>query len=114
MNQSLTQTSVAALQRIHVPLPVPVSLAMYRFSLHFPVSMTYLTPGMVIEVSAMLVDKIHLRASDGVGLNIRACCAGGKDAYSGKTRTYRGVRMTPVMKCIVSITVRPVAGRRLP
>lgn len=42
-------------------------LAMCCFSLCLPVSMTYFTPGMVIEVSAMLVARMHLRVLGGVG-----------------------------------------------
>ena len=47
-------------------LPPPVAPATNRFSLHFPLSITYLTPGIVILVSAMFVAKIHLRVPEGV------------------------------------------------
>lgn len=40
--------------------------ARYLFSLHFPVSITYLIPGIVMEVSAILVANIHLRVFSGV------------------------------------------------
>lgn len=40
-------------------LPHPVSFDTYLFSLHFPVSITYLIPGIVIDVSAIFVANIH-------------------------------------------------------
>jgi hypothetical protein len=74
-------------------LPPPVSRAKKRFSLHFPVSITYLIPGIVIDVSAMLVANIHFRVSDGVVEKIFACCPGGRAAYIGQISTYKmGVR----------------------
>ncbi len=69
-------------------LPVPAFLATYRFSLHFPVSITNFTPGIVIEVSAMFVARMHLRIPGGVGAKIFACWAGGSDAYSGHVSTW--------------------------
>lgn len=49
--------------------PPPEAFARYCFSLHLPVSMTYLMPGIVIEVSAMLVARIHFRIPEGAGKN---------------------------------------------
>ena len=46
-------------------VPPPAIRAKYCFSLHFPVSMTYFTPGIVIDVSAMLVANIHFRVFGG-------------------------------------------------
>ena len=46
-------------------VPPPAIRARYCFSLHFPVSMTYFTPGIVIDVSAMLVANIHFRVFGG-------------------------------------------------
>lgn len=43
----------------------------------------YLTPGMVMDVSAMLVARIHLRESGGVGRKTFVCCPLGSDAYKG-------------------------------
>ena len=60
--------------------PVPVCFATYRFSLHLPVSITYLTPGIVIEVSAMFVARMHLHIPTGITANTFACCAGGRVA----------------------------------
>lgn len=68
-------------------LPPPVSLDKYRFSLHFPVSITYFIPGIVMDVSAMLVARMHFRVFEGAEENIRACCVGGKAAYIGHTKT---------------------------
>ena len=47
--------------------PPPETLERYCFSLHFPVSITYRIPGIVIDVSAMLVARIHFRVFGGVG-----------------------------------------------
>jgi hypothetical protein len=44
--------------------------------------MTYLTPGIVMDVSAILVASIHLRTPGGAGWNTLVCCALGSDAYS--------------------------------
>jgi hypothetical protein len=61
-------------------IPAALSLARYRFSLHFPVSITYVTPGIVMDVSAMFVARIHFRVF-GAGLeNTFICCDGGKAA----------------------------------
>ena len=49
--------------------------------------MTNLMPGIVIEVSAMLVANIHFLDFAGVEENIRACREGGRDAYIGNTKT---------------------------
>lgn len=57
-------------------LPLPDSLVTYRLSLHFPVSMTYLMPGMVIEVSAIFVARMHFLEPCGVGRKILDCCDG--------------------------------------
>ena len=47
----------------------------------------------MIEVSAILVAKIHFRVSDGVVEKILACCPGGRAAYIGHMNTYEmGVR----------------------
>lgn len=51
--------------------PLPRSRAIYDFSLQNPVSITYLIPGMVIDVSAILVARMHLRLLGGVGKNTR-------------------------------------------
>jgi len=61
-------------------VPPALPRAKNRFSLNFPVSMTYLTPGMVIDVSATLVANMHLRVLGGGGINIFACCPGGRAA----------------------------------
>ena len=78
---------------------MPLFFATYRFSLHFPVSITYFTPGIVMEVSAMFVARMTLRIPDGVAANIFACCAGCREAYSGNMMTWthnRGpFRMVP-------------------
>lgn len=71
--------------------PQPVSFDMYLFSLHFPVSITYLIPGIVIDVSAIFVANIHFLVSGGVEENIRACWEGGNDAYIGHTATWVGI-----------------------
>ena len=55
--------------KIKICAPPPDVRARYCFSLHLPVSMTYLIPGMVIDVSAILVARIHFRVFGGVGLN---------------------------------------------
>lgn len=68
-------------------LPQPVSFDRYLFSLHFPVSITYLIPGIVIDVSATFVANIHFLVFGGVEENIRACWEGGNDAYIGHTVT---------------------------
>jgi hypothetical protein len=75
------------LKWIFTPLPPPVSFDRYLFSLHLPVSITYFIPGIVIDVSAMLVARIHFRAFVGADENILACCAGGKAAYIGHVKT---------------------------
>jgi hypothetical protein len=62
--------------------PLPAILAKCRFSFCFPESITYLTPGIVMDVSAILVARIHLRESGGVGRKTLVCCALGSDAYS--------------------------------
>ena len=67
--------------------PVPVCFATYRFSLHFPVSMTYLTPGIVKLVSAIFVANMHLRVFGAFGVNIRAVSPGGCAAYMGSRLT---------------------------
>ena len=48
-------------ERRSADAPVPLFFATYRFSLHFPVSITYFTPGIVMEVSAMFVARMTLR-----------------------------------------------------
>ena len=68
-------------------IPEPTVRAIYRFSLHFPVSITYLTPGIVIDVSAILVARMHLRIPFGVGEKILACWPGGRAAYRGHSNT---------------------------
>ena len=54
-------------------IPDPVSLDIYRFSLHLPVSITYLIPGIVMDVSAIFVAKIHFRIPFGTAENIELC-----------------------------------------
>mmetsp|Transcript_15676 Transcript_15676/g.59484 ORF Transcript_15676/g.59484 Transcript_15676/m.59484 type:complete len:308 (-) Transcript_15676:713-1636(-) len=49
-----------------------------------PASITYLIPSMVSDVSAMLVEKMTLRAPSGVGSKIRACWSAGRAEYSGR------------------------------
>lgn len=73
--------------------PAPC-LDMYRFSLCFPVSITYLTPGIVMEVSAILVARIHFRLSGGAIENIFDCWPGAKDAYKGQTNTCKVILAT--------------------
>ena len=75
-------------ERRSADAPVPLFFATYRFSLHFPVSITYFTPGIVMEVSAMFVARMTLRIPDGVAANIFACCAGCREAYSGNMMTW--------------------------
>ena len=55
--------------------PLPAVLARYRFSFCFPESITYLTPGIVMDVSAIFVARIHLRELGGVGRKTFVCCA---------------------------------------
>jgi len=57
-----------------IDVPPPDILARYCFSLHFPVSITYLMPGIVIDVSAMLVASIHFRVLGGVELKALLFC----------------------------------------
>lgn len=70
-----------------IRIPVPEVRAIYRRSLHLPVSTTYRIPGIVIEVSATLVANIHLREFGGVEAKILACCCGGNEAYMGQITT---------------------------
>ena len=46
------------------------------FILQYPVSMTYRMPSTVSEVSAMLVETMHLRVPSGAGSKILACRRG--------------------------------------
>jgi hypothetical protein len=74
-------------QRASQYSPPLTPLPTHRFSLHFPESMTYLTPGMVTLVSAMLVARMTFRAPFGAGTNICDCCEDGSEAYSGQVNT---------------------------
>ena len=62
-------------------IPVLLFGIIYRH-LYFPVSMTYLMDGMVMDVSAMLVAKITFRRQP-TGFSRKAfnCASGGKAAY---------------------------------
>jgi len=64
--------------------PVP---AWYLFSLARPQSTTNLTPGIVTDVSAMLVARMTLRVLGGAGANALACSTGASLAYRGVTRS---------------------------
>ena len=44
-------------------------------------------PGIVIDVSAMLVASMHFRVLAGVGWKIIDCCAWGRAAYKAQTVT---------------------------
>ena len=69
-------------------VPPPAIRAKYCFSLHFPVSMTYFTPGIVIDVSAMLVANIHFRVFGGGDMKTFAFFPGAWAANMGQTNTY--------------------------
>ena len=58
-------------------------VALYALALTIPLSMTYRTPGMVTDVSAMLVAKITFRVSLGTSLNACTCSSGDNEAYIG-------------------------------
>ena len=51
--------------------------------LNLPVSITYRTPLIVIEVSAILVARMTFRVSRGAGSNTFACFSAGKAANIG-------------------------------
>jgi hypothetical protein len=53
-----------------------------------PQSMTYLIPGIVILVSAILVDKMTFLVFSGAGSNTFCCCEGGKAAKSGQANNF--------------------------
>ena len=53
-----------------------------------PVSITYLTPGIVMDVSAMFVAKTIFLTSPWVGSNAFFCKADGKPAYNGQISTF--------------------------
>ena len=67
--------------------PPPVSRAKYLFSLHIPVSITYFTPGIVIDVSAIFVANIHFRVLGGVVVKTFAFWPGACAAYIGQITT---------------------------
>lgn len=50
-------------------------------------SITYLIPGIVIDVSAIFVASIHFRLPGAVGENIFDCWLGGSAAYIGQSMT---------------------------
>ncbi len=50
-----------------------------------PVSMTYLTPGIVIDVSAMFVARMTFLHPEGAGLKAFICLLDGKAANKGQT-----------------------------
>lgn len=89
-----------------------ISPGLKRLAFTIPVSMTYLIPEMVTDVSAMLVDRMtflqpwkkhgnvklleaasykcgfsdcFLMLALGAGWNTLSCCAGGREAYRGRT-----------------------------
>mmetsp|Transcript_35449 Transcript_35449/g.89727 ORF Transcript_35449/g.89727 Transcript_35449/m.89727 type:complete len:343 (+) Transcript_35449:349-1377(+) len=66
------------------------SRAEYARALTKPVSTTNLTPGMVMDVSAMLVASTALRTPGGAGSNTRICCSGGMAAKMGSTSSSVG------------------------
>lgn len=65
--------------------------------------MTYFMPGMVIDVSAILVARMHLRILGGAGENIFACWLGGRAAYMGQMSTW-AVSAFPVTLQIYGLT----------
>jgi hypothetical protein len=76
--QPKTRASNSALCRwIDIP---PDVRKMYSFSFLYPVSMTDTTPGIVNDVSAMLVATMTLRVFFGAVAKIFAWAAGGRDA----------------------------------
>lgn len=52
-----------------------------------PQSITYLIPGIVILVSAILVARMIFRVFAGAGSNTFCCCEGGKAAKSGQANS---------------------------
>ena len=55
------------------------------FNLTIPVSITYFTPGIVIDVSAIFVANMILRCPGSAGLKAFNCMAGGRAANKGQT-----------------------------
>lgn len=79
---------ISRVSSVSNPTPFPPAPVSHLLSLHFPVSMTYRTPGIVILVSAMFVARMTLRVFFGVGWNILPCAEGGIAAYNGRVNTY--------------------------
>ncbi len=83
-----------------------------------PVSTTYRTPGMVIDVSAILVDRMTLREPWGVGWNTRCCCDDGRAANRGHMRRLsqcvgKRSEQRSRVSCTDSISSLPVRNTRM-
>lgn len=66
--------------------------------------MTYFIPGIVIEVSAMLVARMHLRVFAGTGEKTFDCFAMGSAAYIAQVATWRNTRLNALVQADCLIT----------
>ena len=79
-----------------------------------PVSTTYLTPGIVIDVSAMFVARITFRFPRGAEMNTFIWCCDGKAANMGHTRSSghsvnrKEQHIIPLNRCSSTISKNPL------